>query len=99
MQFKLLPILPWTPTAAFSGTSEYTIDPYNGLIRRHVDTWDSIENSHHVSVEGLRYALVSFAQVRELRSQGWCMLRSLRTHSNTSHLGVVSVKSTAFRLR
>ena len=75
MQFKLLPILPWTPTAAFSGTTEYTIDPYNGLIRKHVDTWDSIQNNNNnLSIEGLQYTLLSFARVRVSRAHVWLSL-------------------------
>lgn len=62
MRFKLLPILPWTPTAAFTGTTDYTIDPYNGLIRKHIDKWDSIQDNQNLSIEGLRYTLLSFAQ-------------------------------------
>lgn len=83
MRFKLLPILPWTPTAVFSGTTEYTVDPYTGLIRKHIDTWDSIQDNENLSVEGLQYTLQSFGRVRTylLRIHG--ALCNLVCHSLT----------------
>lgn len=91
MQFKLAPILPWTPTASFTGTTEYTIDPYNGLIRKHVDKWDSIQDNENLSLEGLRYTLSSFAQVRiALSCQATLCSRNglfcIETSSNVPHL-------------
>jgi hypothetical protein len=37
---------------ACAGTTTYVIDPETGLIVRHLDTWDSIDNQKYFSVEG-----------------------------------------------
>lgn len=64
MRFKLLPVLPWKPTAIFSGIARYMVDPVTGLITSHKDLWDSVSNNDFLSLEGLRYVLSSLAEVR-----------------------------------
>lgn len=41
--------LPWRPTISFTGTSDYVVDS-NGLIVRHVDYWDSLQDSAFFSL-------------------------------------------------
>lgn len=57
------PLLPWKPTAVFTGTAEYKIDPVSGLITEHVDKWDSVEDNEFLSLEAIQYILSSLSQV------------------------------------
>lgn len=37
--------LPWRPSPAFTGQSDYVVDLTSGLVTRHVDYWDSLSDS------------------------------------------------------
>lgn len=63
MRFKLLPFLPWKPTAVFTGVAVYEVDTQSGLITSHTDLWDAVSNNDYLSLEALRYVLESLAQV------------------------------------
>ena len=64
MKFKLLPFLPWKPTALITGITQYGVDPESGLITSHIDKWDAVKNNDFLSLEALQYVLSSFAEVR-----------------------------------
>lgn len=49
MTFKAFP---WQPRITFTGTSTYFLDS-NGLVSKHVDMWDSIDNQSPVSFQAL----------------------------------------------
>jgi hypothetical protein len=70
MRFKLLPFLPWKPSAIFTGITKYDIDLDSGLITRHADEWDSVKNNDYLSLEALQYTLQSFTSVRHSLSPG-----------------------------
>jgi hypothetical protein len=88
MRFRLLPVLPWKPTAVFTGTTEYTIDAVSGLITRHIDRWDAVEENAYLSLEGLRYTLSSFASVRLYLHPRTIITRVLP--GDTAELGALS---------
>lgn len=60
---RLPPLLPWKPTAVFTGTSEYKVNPDSGLITEHIDKWDSVADNEFLSLEAIQYILTSFSQV------------------------------------
>lgn len=51
--------LPWKPVVAFTGQSDYVIDLSDGSVIKHVDYWDSLDDS----------AFFSFPAVKDLVSQ------------------------------
>mmetsp|Transcript_23421 Transcript_23421/g.47735 ORF Transcript_23421/g.47735 Transcript_23421/m.47735 type:complete len:270 (-) Transcript_23421:21-830(-) len=50
MTFKAFP---WKPRLLFTGTTKYTISAESGLVTRHEDTWDSIDDNQPVSMEAV----------------------------------------------
>lgn len=57
--------LPWRPTVLVSGRSYYTVDPVSGLITRHKDVWDALDNNQFPSPE----AIILLAQQVRRRGQ------------------------------
>ncbi|KAG6428451.1 hypothetical protein SASPL_112703 [Salvia splendens] len=45
-------LLPWKPELVFTGTSVMGINAHNMKLCTHVDSWDSIQNNDHFSIEG-----------------------------------------------
>jgi len=75
MTFKAFP---WKPRLLFTGTTKYTINPQSGLVTRHEDTWDSIDDNNPVSLEAVvdlvgqlsPIAPIAAAGVRTLKRAG-----------------------------
>lgn len=55
---------PLAPSAAFTGTSVYAVDPASGLLTSHVDRWDAIDDNRFLSLEALAHVARSFTQAR-----------------------------------
>lgn len=56
--------LPWKPRVAFTGTSDYVLNPETGLVSEHVDVWDSLDgrgNAAFPSPQAVRDLVVQCA--------------------------------------
>lgn len=70
-------LLPWRPHIVVTGQSFYTVDSITGKLAAQRDTWDSISDNNHLSVEGLAYIIQSLTdpKVNIALSRGWSVHR------------------------
>lgn len=68
--------LPWRPQLVFTGQSDYVVDA-SGLVVKHIDYWDSLQDSAFFSVGGLGdlLALCSPGKVSTTECGGFDVLR------------------------
>lgn len=76
-------LLPWQPKAVFTGRSKYKVDPRSGLITRHVDTWDAVQDNAFPSIEGLALVLrqaLDFTLTPDLETPRYSVLKAARDY-------------------
>lgn len=88
--------LPWRPVVSFTGQSDYVIDVSSGTVVRHVDYWDSLDDSTYFSFPAVKDLLAQCkpARVSPFDEPGFTLLRrtaelQIRSYAIEDAAGVV----------